>query len=97
MQLQDRPVMGTHYTLTMEEFIIHVQGLLKLFWSEEPPMVFIQPMDKHKICYFIADASAEGLGSAIQYGHDLVQGIDGLWEPEFSAKGSNMREAQSQG
>ena len=83
-------------TRITDELIMHTKALLELFASDIPLTLPLRPTYAHKLRYFAADASAEGLGSVIQYPDVSIEGRDGLWMPAFSEGGSNLRECTAQ-
>lgn len=102
-QLEDedasRAAAGQDYPATTKitsELLMHASALLEVFKSEEPLCLPIRPSHKGKLRYFIGDASAEGLGSGIQYPNRELRGREGLWDESFAGGGSNLREAQCQ-
>ena len=78
-----------------DELVDHTRGLLRLFPTQNPLAVPIRPTDRNKIRYHIGDASAEGFAAGTQYPDLMIRGRDGLWQPDFSVGGSNLREAQN--
>ena len=90
--LADYPVL----TKITPELLDHARALQRMFSSEEPLTLPIRPSHRNKIRYFIGDASAEGLGSALLSPGSKIVGREGLWEEEFAEGGSNLREAQCQ-
>jgi hypothetical protein len=78
------------------ELLAHTKALQVLFQGEHPIMVPIHPTDKYKLWFFVGDASREGFGGSTQYPAGLVSSHEGLWDPEVSEGGSNLREAQNQ-
>lgn len=83
-------------TAVTSELLAHTEALQVLFQGEHPIMVPIRPTDKYKLRFFVGDASREGFGGSTQYPDRLVSSREGLWDPEFSEGGSNLREAQNQ-
>jgi len=83
-------------TRITNQLLMHVDALLVLFNTEAPRVVPVRPTDKSKLRYVCGDASAEGFGVMTQYPSLKIQGRDGLWDPKFAEKGSNLREAQAQ-
>ena len=84
------------YTRITPELKLHVESLLRLFSSLEPLTLHLRPTDAHKLWYFVADASAEGFGSVIQYADGSTERRDGMWMPSFALGGSNLQEATAQ-
>ena len=78
-----------------DELLVHVRGLLKLFHIEEPLAVQVRPSDRGKLRYHAGNASAEGFAAGTQYPDQMLEGRDGLWRPDFTVGGSNLREAQN--
>ena len=58
-------------------------------------MVPVWPTDKHKLRFFVGNASCGGFGGATQLSDGTIFTREGLWEPDFAAGGSNLREAQN--
>ncbi len=83
-------------TAVTSELLAHTEALQVLFQEELPIMVPIRPTDKHKLQFFVGDASREGFGGSTQYPDGWVSSREGLWDPEFAEGGSNLREAQNQ-
>ena len=81
-----------HTTIT-PELRRHVSALLGMFPTDVPAVLPIQPTDKGKVRYVIGDASAEGLGAAIQYPDGALVGRHGLWDEDFALGGSNLCKA----
>ena len=84
-------------TRITSELIAHTEALLRLFSSDVPLMVPLQPTDCHKLRYTVGDASAEGFSIVTQYPDISIQTRDGLWKESFAEGGSNLREAQNFG
>ena len=82
-------------TRITDELKLHTQALLDIFCEEDPIPEAIRPKEKNDVRFNIADASAEGFGSATQYPDLELSGRDGLWDPIFADGGSNLREAQN--
>ncbi len=97
---QDSPLdaQGDYPLLTAvnPELLLHAKALQTFFAGEQPLMVPIHPTDKGKLCFFVGDAPREGFGGATQFSVGMVMSREGLWEPDFSGGGSNLREAQNQ-
>ena len=83
-------------TAVTSELLAHAEALQVLFQGEHLIMVPIRPTDKYILRFFVGDASREGFGGSTQYPGGLVSSREGLWDPEFSEGGSNLREAQNQ-
>ena len=83
-------------TVVTSELLAHAEALQVLFQGEHLIMVPIRPTDKYILRFFVGDASREGFGGSTQYPGGLVSSREGLWDPEFSEGGSNLREAQNQ-
>jgi hypothetical protein len=83
-------------TKVTTELKMHVLALMKLFSGDTPRVVPIRPEHKDDIRYFIGDASAEGFGAITQYPDLSLEVREGLWEEEFAAGGSNLREMANQ-
>ena len=85
-------------TAVNPELMLHAEALALqiLFSGDQPLMVPIRPTDKHKLRFFVGDASREGFGGATQLSDGTIFTREGLWEPDFAAGGSNLREAQNQ-
>ena len=85
-------------TAVNPELMLHAKALALqiLFSGDQPLMVPIRPTDKHKLRFFVGDASREGFGGATQLSDGTIFTREGLWEPDFAAGGSNLREAQNQ-
>ncbi len=69
------------------ELLAHTEALQVLFQGEHLVMVPICPTDKHKLRFFVGDASRKGFGGATQYSDGLVSSREGLWDPEFAKGG----------
>ncbi len=83
-------------TAVNPELMLHTKALQILFSGDQPLMVPIRPTDKHKLRFFVGDASQEGFGGATQLLDGTIFTREGLWEPDFAAGGSNLKEAQNQ-
>lgn len=75
------------------QLILHVHALRKLFYGARPREVLVRPKDKHNLRYMLADASADGFGTGVQYPDMTIDERDGLWTDQFSLSSSNLREA----
>ena len=72
-----------------------MRGLRRLFHTREPLAVPVRPSDRGKLRYHAGDASAEGFAAGTQYPNQVLEGREGLWQPDFALGGSNLREAQN--
>ena len=94
--IPESPIEYPKYTQITPELKLHAESLLRLFSPLEPLTLHLRPTDAHKLRYFVADASAEGFGSVLQYADGSTERRDGLWMPSFAGGGSNLREATAQ-
>ena len=85
---------STHITYELTQ---HARALDQLFSAPSPLMVPLRPTDAHKVRYVAGDASAEGFFIATQYPDGHIATRSGLWDDDFAAGSSNLREAQNFG
>jgi len=90
--LEDYPEVST----ITKELLAHVTALIELFEGDTAAAVPIRPTSALKIRYQAADASAEGFGAGTQYPDSMFERRDGLWDPAYAIRGSNLREATVQ-
>ena len=64
-----------HVRIT-DELVLHVTGLLRLFYTEESLAVPSRPTNKGKIRYHMGDTSAEGFTAGTQYPNLSLEGRD---------------------
>ena len=83
-------------TPVTSELRLHVEALQTLFAGEQPLMIPIRPTDRGKLHFYCGVASREGFGGATQYPNGTLSAREGLWDPQFADRGSNLREAQNQ-
>jgi hypothetical protein len=82
-------------TAVNPELMLHAKALQILFSGDQPLMVPVRPTDKHKLRFFVGNASRGGFGGATQLSDGTIFTREGLWEPDFATGGSNLREAQN--